>query len=78
LPEGLVDLVEVAAIGEQAFDLFCVELGEALGVDSVRVGDEVVGVELGDGFDPADLAEVLQEKGRNTFECPLTSDLQLP
>jgi hypothetical protein len=43
----------------------------------VGVADKVVGIELRDGFYPANLAEVLQDMWRNAFQRGLTPNLKV-
>ena len=49
-----------------------------LGIDSAGGSDEIIGIELRYRLDPTNLTKIMQNMIRNTFECRLTPNLQIP
>lgn len=69
--------MEVAIIGEQSLYFLSIDVWQSFWVDSLRAAYEIVGVELGDGLDPADLAEILEDGMRDSLEGSLASQLEI-
>lgn len=69
--------MEVAIVGQQSLYFLGVEDWQPFWVDPLRAAYEIVGVELGDGLNPADLAEILEDGMRDALECSLAPQLEV-
>ena len=77
LPQRVVDLMEVAIIGEQSLYFLGIDGWQSFWVHSLRAAYEIVGVELGDRLYSADLAEILEDGMRDSLECSLAPQLEI-